>query len=53
MKIKIGGLGLLFIILKLCNVINWNWIWVLLPFWWWLPMLLLIIIIAILKEIGE
>ena len=26
-------LGIVFIILKLCNVINWSWWWVTLPFW--------------------
>lgn len=26
-------LGISFVILKLCNVINWSWIWVLSPFW--------------------
>jgi hypothetical protein len=26
-------LGIVFITLKLCNVINWSWIWVLVPFW--------------------
>ena len=26
-------LGLAFIILKLCNVINWSWWWVTSPFW--------------------
>lgn len=26
-------LGLIFITLKLCHVINWSWWWVLLPFW--------------------
>lgn len=26
-------LGLIFIILKLCNVIDWSWVWVLAPFW--------------------
>lgn len=32
----IGFLGLLtivFIVLKLCNVISWSWWWVLSPFW--------------------
>lgn len=29
----IDGLALLFIALKLCGVINWNWIWVLTPIW--------------------
>ena len=34
-----GGIGLVglvtivFIILKLCHVITWSWIWVLSPFW--------------------
>lgn len=26
-------LGLIFITLKLCNVITWSWLWVLSPFW--------------------
>lgn len=26
-------LGLIFITLKLCEVITWSWIWVLTPFW--------------------
>ena len=29
----LGVLGIVFIVLKLCNVINWSWIWVLCPFW--------------------
>ena len=29
----IGLLGVAFIILKLCGVINWSWWWVLAPFW--------------------
>ena len=28
-----GLLGIVFIVLKLCNVINWSWLWVLSPFW--------------------
>ena len=28
-----GLLGVAFVILKLCGVINWEWIWVLAPFW--------------------
>lgn len=28
-----GLLGLIFIVLKLCKVINWSWVWVLSPFW--------------------
>lgn len=26
-------LGIIFIILKLCKVINWSWWWVTAPFW--------------------
>lgn len=26
-------LGIVFIILKLCDVIAWSWVWVLAPFW--------------------
>lgn len=34
-----GGLGfasvlqIVFIVLKLCKIIDWSWIWVLAPFW--------------------
>lgn len=39
-----GLLAIVFIVLKLCKVINWSWIWVLSPIWisW-----LIFIIIAI------
>lgn len=26
-------LGIAFVVLKLCNIINWSWWWVTLPFW--------------------
>ena len=29
----IGMLTVAFIILKLCNVINWSWLWVISPLW--------------------
>lgn len=29
----IGTLQIAFIVLKLCNVIEWSWIWVLSPMW--------------------
>ena len=29
----LGALGILFVALKLTNVIDWPWIWVLGPFW--------------------
>ena len=32
-SIVCGMLGIAFIVLKLCKVITWPWIWVLAPFW--------------------
>lgn len=26
-------LGMIFIVLKICHLINWSWFWVLSPFW--------------------
>ena len=46
----IGFLGLLtivFIILKLCKIISWSWLWVLVPIW--LPIAILTIIYLIIK----
>jgi len=45
----IGGsastlLGITFIVLKLTNVINWSWWWVLSPFWIPLSIAILILI---------
>lgn len=34
-------LTIVFIVLKLCNIINWSWIWVLSPIW--IPLALLIV----------
>lgn len=40
-----GLLGVAFIVLKLCKVISWNWLWVLSPFW--VPVALGIVILVI------
>jgi hypothetical protein len=42
----LGLLGVAFIILKLCEVINWSWWWVLAPFWGGLAIAIIIIIIV-------
>ena len=42
-------LGLAFIILKLCHVIEWAWIWVLAPFW--VPFILIALIFFIITVI--
>lgn len=44
----VGLLQLAFIVLKLCDVINWSWVWVLSPIW---ICVLLIIVIAIIIAI--
>lgn len=31
----VGVLQIIFIVLKLCNVITWSWLWVLAPIWIW------------------
>lgn len=38
-------LGIVFVVLKLCGVINWSWLWVLAPFW--IPFAIVIIILTI------
>jgi len=43
-----GLLALVFIILKLCNVINWSWWWVLAPIWIPVGIVFTIVIIALL-----
>lgn len=45
----IGFAGLLtitFIVLKLCNVIDWSWVWVLSPIWISLALLIVITLIV-------
>lgn len=47
----IGFLGLLtivFIVLKLCKVITWSWVWVLSPIW--IPILLLVLFIIWIRK---
>ena len=39
-------LGIAFIVLKLCGVITWSWVWVLAPIWIGLAITLLIILVA-------
>ena len=46
-----GVLTLIFIVLKLCKVINWSWWWVLSPIW--ITILLIIIIYLLVKILGR
>ena len=42
-----GLLTIVFIVLKLCGVINWSWVWVLSPLWITAILGILIIVIMI------
>lgn len=42
----IGLLTIVFIVLKLCKVITWSWLWVLSPIWISLILTVLVIVIA-------
>ena len=44
-------LGIIFIILKLLNVIDWSWWWVLAPFW--IPIGIVIICAIIIGILGD
>lgn len=57
---KSGGVGIctvvgiVFIILKCCGVLNWSWVWILSPFW--IPVALvifLLIILGIIKALED
>ena len=53
----IGFAGLLtiaFIVLKLCGVISWSWVWVLAPLWiGWSLVLFIVAIVVVAKVIVE
>ena len=49
-NIRLGGelfttLGLVFIVLKLLDIITWSWLWVLSPFW--IPFVIVSVILSI------
>jgi len=46
-------LGVVFIVLKLCKVIDWSWFWVLAPIWMPIALWLLLFIILIILKIIE
>lgn len=46
-------LGITFIVLKLCNVIAWSWLWVLAPLWIPLGIVLLVCGIGLLFAIWK
>ena len=55
-NIRLGGnffttLGLVFIVLKLLDIITWSWLWVLSPFW--IPFIIGIILVILLIIFGK
>jgi len=42
----LGLLGVAFVVLKLCGVINWSWWYVTLPFWGPLAILAVVLLVA-------
>ena len=46
-----GMLTIAFIVLKLCGVINWSWVWVLSPLWIAWGLVLLIVGIAVVVKL--
>jgi hypothetical protein len=42
-----GLLGIAFVVLRLCGVIAWPWVWVLAPFWMPLALALIICIVIL------
>jgi len=46
----ISLLGIAFIVLKLTNVIDWNWWWVLAPFWIGIVIAILLIVLVVMLK---
>jgi hypothetical protein len=42
----VGLLGVAFVVLKLCHVIDWSWWWVTAPFWMPIPAASLLFMLA-------
>lgn len=45
-----GLLGVAFIVLKLCGVIDWPWLWVLSPFWISVLLGVILVIVIVLLD---
>lgn len=47
-----GLLGVAFVVLKLCHVIDWSWWWVLSPFWIPLAILAVFLVVVLMIYLG-
>ena len=46
----LGLLGVAFVVLKLCHVIDWSWWWVTAPFWGGIALVIIaVVIVAIIR----
>lgn len=45
-----GLLSIVFIVLKLCGIIHWSWLWVLAPLW--MPTAIVLFVLIIILIIG-
>lgn len=58
-EVKTNGIGfagvlqIVFIVLKLCKVINWSWWWVLAPTWIYAGLVVLILLVFLLIELFK
>ena len=51
MKIGFSSiLGIVFVVLKLCGVIAWSWLWVLSPFWIDIALAIVLLLVAKILE---
>lgn len=50
--IGLGGVLLVvFIVLKLCHVIEWSWLWVLAPFWIPFSVAMIVLVVALIMAV--
>ena len=48
-----GVLTIVFIVLKLCGVISWSWIWVLSPLWITAIIIIVVTVLVVIKEVKS
>lgn len=48
-----GLLQIVFIVLKLMNVIHWSWFWVLLPAIFWIIVIVILILVTVYLKVQE
>ena len=52
LNLLLGLLGIAFVVLKLCGVIDWSWWWVTAPFWGPLALVAVIFLVGCLCIFG-